>query len=55
MPFSIKRITVLCRQKWFINSGFKKKSYYKSQTAKPGTKMEIFFSFPVADPDFLKI
>jgi hypothetical protein len=32
-----------------------KKSYYKSQAAKPGTEMEIFFSFPVADPDILKI
>jgi hypothetical protein len=27
----------------------------KSQVAKPGTEMEIYFSFPVADPDILKI
>jgi hypothetical protein len=33
------------------NSGFKKKSYYESQAEKPGTEMEIFFSFPVVDPD----
>jgi hypothetical protein len=29
--------------------------YYKSQAAKPDTEKEIFFSFPVADPDILKI
>jgi hypothetical protein len=34
---------------------FKKKSYRKSQVTKLGTEMEIFFSFPVADPDILKI
>jgi hypothetical protein len=37
------------------NSGFKKKSYYKSQAEKLGTEMEVFFSLPVADPDILKI
>jgi hypothetical protein len=37
------------------NSGFKKKIILQISGGKTGTEMEIFFSFPVADPDILKI
>jgi hypothetical protein len=39
------------------NSEFKKNNITtnKSQAAIPGTEMEIYCSFPVADPDILKI